>query len=563
MDNRLTIEEIAGLLAQSTGKEKEIIEQFLKEFVFVVRDYIFADRIVMIKGIGVFKIIQVDKRESIDVNTQERIVIPAHYKLSYLPEKEIREQVNKPFSFFETIEVGEDAGDGPIVPVDDDASEKEDDTEEGIEPGEETTIVEEEIVEEEIVGQEIVEQEIIEEKVEETNETEEIEEQEEIKETIEEININNKERKANMNENQMYPDDTSSTREVRNEIDGMKRLLIVLLACVIALIVAVVIGLFVFFIDKGEPTPTQTTEVVAPPVTTEPPAEPNSFDLPSDGGDLLSGDESEEDVPDLLDSDSDIPDILATVKVRKGDRLNLLALDYYGHKDFWVYIYQYNKSLLDDPDNLPVGVKLQIPSSRLYDINANSSASLKKARALQSQILSKYRRRTSYSPAQHNPGCLPPCAPGILATVKVQRGDGLYSLAREYYGNKDFWVYIYQYNKHLLEDPNTLPTGINLQIPCIGAYKENYAAYPQHYYCIPDILTTVKVRTGDRLNTLARDYYGNKDFWVYIYQHNKNILDHPDRIPVGVKLQIPSAKLYDIHAGSPASIKKARALQAQ
>ncbi|MDR1980724.1 MAG: hypothetical protein LBQ39_03770, partial [Tannerellaceae bacterium] len=39
--------------------------------------------------------------------------------------------------------------------------------------------------------------------------------------------------------------------------------------------------------------------------------------------------------------------------------------------------------------------------------------------------------------------------------------------------------------------------------------------------------------------------------------------DHPDRIPVGVKLQIPSAKLYDIHAGSPASIKKARALQAQ
>ncbi|MDR1981454.1 MAG: HU family DNA-binding protein [Tannerellaceae bacterium] len=354
MNNRLTIEEIAGLLAESTGKEKEIIEQFLKEFVFVVRDYIFADRIVMIKGIGVFKIIQVDKRESIDVNTQERIVIPVHYKLSYLPEKEMREQVNKPFSFFDTIEVGEDVN-APVVVDDSEVGvEKDDDAEDGIELEEENIVVE----------------------TEQKNETDS-ELEMDLEKKTEEVIIN-KERKTDMN--QMYSKETSS-REVRHEINKMKRFIRICIVSIIVLIVA--LGVVIFFSFNKTTSPAVVANPPAPAI-----AEPSeSISLP------LEDDEPETPV------EEEVQDILATVKVQKGDRLNLYALEYYGHKYFWVYIYQHNKSVLDDPDRIPVGVELQIPSAKLYDINADDPASIKKAGALQTQILSKYRKR--YSPYQY------------------------------------------------------------------------------------------------------------------------------------------------------------------
>ena len=107
MNNRLTIQDLAGLLAEYTGKDKNSSERFLREFIAVVSEGVYTDKLVKVKGLGTFKIIPVEKRESIHVNTGERFVIPEHYKFSFLPDKELRELVNKPFSFFETTELGE------------------------------------------------------------------------------------------------------------------------------------------------------------------------------------------------------------------------------------------------------------------------------------------------------------------------------------------------------------------------------------------------------------------------------------------------------------------------
>ncbi|MBR2498017.1 MAG: HU family DNA-binding protein, partial [Parabacteroides sp.] len=108
MNNRLTIQDLAGLLAEYTRKDKQYCERFLREFITVISEGVFTDKLVKVKGLGTFKIILVEKRESIHVNTGERFLIPAHYKFSFLPDKELREQVNKPFSFFETTELQED-----------------------------------------------------------------------------------------------------------------------------------------------------------------------------------------------------------------------------------------------------------------------------------------------------------------------------------------------------------------------------------------------------------------------------------------------------------------------
>jgi len=82
MNNRLAIQDLAGLLAEYTGKDKNSSERFLREFIAVVSEGVYTDKLVKVKGLGTFKIIPVEKRESIHVNTGERFVIPEHYKFS-------------------------------------------------------------------------------------------------------------------------------------------------------------------------------------------------------------------------------------------------------------------------------------------------------------------------------------------------------------------------------------------------------------------------------------------------------------------------------------------------
>ena len=75
-----------------------------------------------------------------------------------------------------------------------------------------------------------------------------------------------------------------------------------------------------------------------------------------------------------------------SVTTARGDRLNLLALKYYGDKVYWVYIYAANSTKLQNPDVLPLNLTLTIPSPREYGIDL-SRLSLRKAYALQRDIL--------------------------------------------------------------------------------------------------------------------------------------------------------------------------------
>ena len=107
MDEKLSIYDIAEILTAKTGREKADIETFIETLIAVINDVITHNGVVRIKGIGSFKVIPVKERESIHVNTGERIVIPAHHKLSFLPDKILKEKINRPFAFFEAIETNE------------------------------------------------------------------------------------------------------------------------------------------------------------------------------------------------------------------------------------------------------------------------------------------------------------------------------------------------------------------------------------------------------------------------------------------------------------------------
>ncbi len=74
------------------------------------------------------------------------------------------------------------------------------------------------------------------------------------------------------------------------------------------------------------------------------------------------------------------------VQVQPGDRLTVFALKKYGHKAFWVYIYQENKSKIKDPNNLPVGITIVLPPAKKYEINPRDTNSINKALELQHSL---------------------------------------------------------------------------------------------------------------------------------------------------------------------------------
>lgn len=66
-------------------------------------------------------------------------------------------------------------------------------------------------------------------------------------------------------------------------------------------------------------------------------------------------------------------------------------------------------------------------------------------------------------------------------------------------------------------------------------------------------IVTDTVRSNRFLTTMAREYYGKKKFWVYIYEENRNRLSNPDRIEANTVVVIPPAEKYGIKAGDKAS----------
>ena len=100
---KIYMNELADMLSQKSGIDKRSIQSFLTSVVETIQDGISEDKIVKIKGLGTFKVIDVDARESVNVNTGERVTISGHQKLTFTPDSTMKELVNKPFSQFDTV----------------------------------------------------------------------------------------------------------------------------------------------------------------------------------------------------------------------------------------------------------------------------------------------------------------------------------------------------------------------------------------------------------------------------------------------------------------------------
>ena len=100
---KLTLADIASGLSRRASLPLRYSEDFVRAFFKTIDDGLMHDNLVKVKGFGTFKLVSVDARESINVNTGERFEIAQHTKVSFTPDAALRDAVNKPFLEFETV----------------------------------------------------------------------------------------------------------------------------------------------------------------------------------------------------------------------------------------------------------------------------------------------------------------------------------------------------------------------------------------------------------------------------------------------------------------------------
>lgn len=100
---KISFYEVAQVLVEHKGLDKSIAKEFVKTMFDIIQERLTTDQLVKVKGLGTFKVVGVDSRESVNVTTGERFVIEGHSKITFTPDATMKELINKPFSQFETV----------------------------------------------------------------------------------------------------------------------------------------------------------------------------------------------------------------------------------------------------------------------------------------------------------------------------------------------------------------------------------------------------------------------------------------------------------------------------
>lgn len=394
INEKVTIQDLANLLSEKHGMSRKDAELFIKGMFDLVEEALATEKYVKIKGLGVFKLTEVDSRESINVNTGERIEIQGHTKVSFTPDSSLKELINKPFSHFETVLLNEGVQlEDTKVETDEDVNEVVEPKvveEESITPEEECIIpVEESIIEDVVPETEIVKEEVVSEletpvpimsvateddnsqevgdKVEDT-ETVETPELPVSEETIQSEDVS----EESVQEDTNAPDVATEEEEpvVSQPVpDKTNRGLVLITILLILIILGGAYWLFFRPADNGikeeliEKESIEIIDTIVKEVVEDQPIETIVVEktaTPEEKQPSIV--KSEEKVASLSDTTAyDIVGTKTTHTLQNGETIIRVALKYYGAKNFWPYIAKHNEKTIKNANNVPVGTKLLIP----------------------------------------------------------------------------------------------------------------------------------------------------------------------------------------------------------
>lgn len=111
MDKKLNLTEFCDFFAKAAGVSLTEAEVFVRAFFDVIVEGLEKDGVVKINGLGTFKVIEVESRSSVNINTGERFEINSHRRLTFIPADSLKEIINAPFAMFEPVEVDDEIDD--------------------------------------------------------------------------------------------------------------------------------------------------------------------------------------------------------------------------------------------------------------------------------------------------------------------------------------------------------------------------------------------------------------------------------------------------------------------
>lgn len=381
MNEKVNIQNLIELLVEKHRITPKEAEEFVKTFFAVIEEGLEQDKYVKIKGLGTFKLIGVESRGSIDVNTGERIEIQGHTKVSFTPDSALKELINRPFGHFETVILNENTvlEDTPIEKAGEDEFE---DVSIGQNVADELDTISEIPSE---PASPLIESVIATEKVA-TEEDADKQQEEEGKISTTEETLKNSQQKEDTYEGVLQQTDIKENKD-----NGLKWFMIAL-ACVLLACAGIVF--YLYYPDLQEesipvsseeeytyPTVTMglqqdsiqedslkrtedTLRIPQPTTAEENPASRQQVEkkvVPEEPQKVVKKTtvKSQPVNPDSVNYE--IVGTETTYTVKEGETLTRISLRFYGTKALWPYIVKHNADVLKNPNNVTSGTTLKIP----------------------------------------------------------------------------------------------------------------------------------------------------------------------------------------------------------
>lgn len=381
MNEKVNIQNLIELLVEKHRITPKEAEEFVKTFFAVIEEGLEQDKYVKIKGLGTFKLIGVESRGSIDVNTGERIEIQGHTKVSFTPDSALKELINRPFGHFETVILNENTvlEDTPIEKAGEDEFE---DVSIGQNVADELDTISEIPSE---PASPLIESVIATEKVA-TEEDADKQQEEEGKISTTEETLKNSQQKEDTYEGVLQQTDIKENKD-----NGLKWFMIAL-ACVLLACAGIVF--YLYYPDlQEESIPVSSEEEYTYPTVTmglqQDSIQEDSLKRTEDTLRIPQPTTAEENpvsrqqvekkvVPEepqkvvkktTVKSQPVNPDSVnyeivgteTTYTVKEGETLTRISLRFYGTKALWPYIVKHNADVLKNPNNVTSGTTLKIP----------------------------------------------------------------------------------------------------------------------------------------------------------------------------------------------------------
>ena len=413
MNEKITLPVLTQLLALHTGDSRKQSEDFIKEFFGAISAALANGEQVKIKDFGVFKTTLVGARKSVNVSTGEDHEIPAHYKVSFTPSKEIAAIINEPFEMFETVELNDnvslddletidqaDPDDAPDQPIPESEQSEPEPNSESEQPEPEPNHSEQPEADNSPLYVFDDSDSDLSKPSDDDNKSSDDEDASSDDETItpddEKTSSIVCEDFSPVDEETSPVDEDSSVDVETSPKPAKGRFWLgFLVGFAAAFFVAFIIyGTFLYI---GDSQSLHTNQVQTPSAVT---ADAKSSADPATDQSVVAqqaNQSAEPDQPEVEQKATETPEVNTRPSdsplydtITKTRYLTTMAKDHYGNYHLWPYIYMENQKFLGHPDRITPGTKVVVPPLSKYGVDPSNPEHIKKAKQLGIEIYKKY-----------------------------------------------------------------------------------------------------------------------------------------------------------------------------